>query len=180
MVAQSVRDVQSFWYWSAVHAGAASHAVIVRHRPVKQPSLISGTSPSAHTGGLVVQVIAPVHAPSGSIPGMQVLRSSSQKPAPWRIASASLVQVHVATQALPSQIVPPGQSSFAVQLGLGTQDDRPVSQWKPVPQSLSAPQKPASAQIPSWQKHPAAQLALSLHAKPGGLPSPLDVLWSPK
>jgi hypothetical protein len=52
-------------------------------------------------------------------------------------------------------------------------DDRLVSQWKPVPQSLSPPQKPPSVHTPLEQKQPAAQLLSRLQEKPGGFPSPL-------
>jgi hypothetical protein len=65
---------------------------------------------------------------------------------------------------------------LAVQAGFGMQELRAMSQWKPAPQSLSAPQKPPSAQVPSAQKHPAAHCLSSAQAEPGGRSPPLGPL----
>jgi hypothetical protein len=59
-----------------------------------------------------------------------------------------------------------------VAAGSGMHDERAVSQTKPVPQSLSVEQKPASVQVPSAQKQPAAQFASLVHEKPGWVPLP--------
>ncbi|TMQ17890.1 MAG: hypothetical protein E6J90_21490 [Deltaproteobacteria bacterium] len=139
---------------------------------MKQPSLRRATWPSGHAGAAVVQEITPRHMPAGSAPVMQVARASSHQAKPCFTASASLVQLQVATQ-LPfvvSHIDPCLHWVSNVQDGFGMQDDRAVSQWKPAPQSLSVPQKPPSVQMPFWQKQPAAHWASPLHWKPGGFP----------
>jgi hypothetical protein len=62
------------------------------------------------------------------------------------------------------------------------QELRAMSQWKPLPQSLSFPQKPASVQVPSAQKQPAAHWVSVVQLEPGGLPplGPLELLLEPK
>src|SRR5882757_7394566 len=108
------------------------------------------------------------------MPVMQVWRASSQKPAPCFTASASLVHLQVAAQLplLASHTEPCVQSVFALQPAAGgasgSHDERATSQWKPSPQSVSPPQKPASVHVPSSaQKQPAEHCVLSLHPNPG-------------
>jgi hypothetical protein len=160
-----VRASQSSWCWSWGHAGVPSHAAIVRHWPVKQPSLTSATWLSGQAGGGVVQLTAARHIPAGSAPVMHVLRVSSHQAKPALIASASLVQVQVAWHAplLVSHIDPVAHCASPVHWGLGMHDDRAVSQWKPGPQSVSVPQNPPSVHTPPEQKQPAEHWVSMVH-----------------
>src|ERR1044071_4659568 len=170
-----VRASQSSWCCSEVQTGAPSQDAIARHAPVKQPSLTSGTWFSGHAGARVVQVIEPRHIPAGSVPVMQVLRLSSHQPKPFMTASASVAHAQVTTQPplLVSHAEPGLHCASAVPFAFGMHDDRLTSQWKPLPQSLSAAQKPPSVQTLLAQKQPAAHCASALHWKPGGLPPPV-------
>ena len=63
--------------------------------------------------------------------------------------------------------------------GAGLHDDRAVSHVKPSPQSLSVVQNPASVQVPSLQKQPAAQLTSVVQEYPGWLMPPPELVPLP-
>src|SRR4051812_47686563 len=96
-----------------------------------------GTEPLGQVGLAVVHVMSPAQLPCVQVP----LGTSQNWPPAW-LQSVSAVQ--------------PG--------GFGSHDERSVLQWKPVPQSASVAQKPASSHVPFSQKQPAAQSVLEVHS----------------